>query len=73
MGNMKVVTNKFVIFLKLRKEVGQVNFLFRKRGVAVNTRLEREWVSHNLKRSKVECPLRRLHYYKIFYFIPLAV
>ena len=54
MGNMKVVINKFVIFLKLRKEVGQVNFLFRKRGVTVNTRLEREWVSLNLKGSKVK-------------------
>ena len=30
MGNMKVVINKFVILSKLRKEVAQVNFSFKK-------------------------------------------
>ena len=55
---MKVAINKFVILSKLRKEVGQVNFSFKKRCVAVHTRLEREWVSHDLKRNKVECPLK---------------
>ena len=58
MGNMKVVINKFVILPKLRKEVGQVDFSFKKWGVAVHTRLEREWVSHDLKGNKVECPLK---------------
>ena len=58
MGNMKVVINKFVILSKLRKEVAQVNFSFKKWGVAVHTRLEREWVSHDLKGNKVECPLK---------------
>ena len=38
MGNIKVVINKFVILPKLRKEVVQVNFSFKKRGVAVFTR-----------------------------------
>ena len=56
MGNMKVVINKFVILSKLRKEVARVNFSFKKWGVAVHTRLEREWVSHDLKGNKVECP-----------------
>ena len=58
MGNMKVVINKFVILPKLRKEVGQVDFSFKKWGVAVHTRLEREWVIHDLKGNKVECPLK---------------
>ena len=58
MGNRKVVINKFVILPKLRKEVGQVDFSFKKWGVAVHTRLEREWVSHDLKGNKVECPLK---------------
>ena len=57
MGNMKVVINKFMLS-KLRKEVGRVNFSFKKGGVAVHTRLEREWVSHELTGNKVECPLR---------------
>ena len=30
MGNMKVVINKFVISPKLRKDVGQVDFSFKK-------------------------------------------
>ena len=38
MGNMKVVINKFVILPKLREEVGQADFSFKKRGVAVHTR-----------------------------------
>ena len=54
---MKVVINKFVILSKVRK-VRQVNFSFKKRGVTVQTRLEREWVSHDLKENKVECPLK---------------
>ena len=58
MGNMKVVINKFVMLSKLRKEVARVNFSFKKWGVAVHTRLEREWVSHDLKGNKVECPLK---------------
>ena len=58
MGNMKVVINKFVILSKLRKEVARVNFSFKKWGVAVHTRLEREWVSYDLKGNKVECPLK---------------
>ena len=58
MGNMKVVINKFVILSKLRKEVARVNVSFKKWGVAVHTRLEREWVSHDLKGNKVECPLK---------------
>ena len=58
MGSMKVVINKFVILPKLRKEVGQVDFSFKKWGVAVHTRLEREWVIHDLKGNKVECPLK---------------
>ena len=53
---MKVVINKFAILSKLRKKVGEVNFSFKKWGVAVHTRLEREWVSHDLKGNKVECP-----------------
>ena len=58
MGNMQVVINKFVILSKLRKEVARVNFSFKKWGVAVHTRLEREWVIHDLKGNKVECPLK---------------
>ena len=58
MGNTKVVINKFVILSKVRKEEGQVNFSFKKRVVAVHTKLEREWVSHDLKGNKVECPLK---------------
>ena len=58
MGNMKVVINKFVILSKLRKEVAQVNFSFKKWGVAVHTRLEREWVSHDLKGNNVARPLK---------------
>ena len=57
MGNMKVV-NKFVILSKLRKEVAWVNFSFKKWGVAVYIRLKREWVSHDLKGNRVECPLK---------------
>ena len=37
-GNMKVVINKFVILPRLRKEVGQVDFSFKKLGVTVHTR-----------------------------------
>ena len=66
MGNMKVVINKFVILPKLRKEVGQVDFSFKKWGVAVHTRLEREWVSYDLKGNKVECPLKIKGDTKIF-------
>ena len=55
MGNIKVFISKFVIS-KLRKEVAQVNFLFKKWGVAVHKRLEQEWVSHDLRGNKVECP-----------------
>ena len=55
MGNIKVVINKVVIS-KLRKEVARVNFSFKKRGVAVYKRLKREWVSHDLRGNKVECP-----------------
>ena len=58
MGNTKVVINKFVILSKVTKEEGQVNFSFKKRVVAVHTKLEREWVSHDLKGNKVECPLK---------------
>ena len=58
MGNTKVVINKFVILSKVRKEEGQVNFSFKKRVAAVHTKLEREWVSHDLKGNKVECPLK---------------
>ena len=58
MGNMKVVINKFVMLSKLRKEVARVNFSFKKWGVAVHTRLERERVSHDLKGNKMECPLK---------------
>ena len=35
---MKVVINKFVILPKLRKEVGQMGFSFKKLGMAVYTR-----------------------------------
>ena len=38
MGNIEVVINKFVILPKLRKEVGQVDFSFKKWDVAVRTR-----------------------------------
>ena len=55
---MKVGINKFVILSKLRKEVGQVDFSFKKWGVAVHVRLEQEWVSHDLKGNKVERPLK---------------
>ena len=55
---MKVAINIFAILPKLRKEVGQVDFSFKKWGVAVHTRLEREWVSHDLKANKVGCPLK---------------
>ena len=58
MGNMKVVINKFIILSKQGKEAARVNFSFKKWGVAVHTRLEREWVSHDLKGNKVECPLK---------------
>ena len=58
MRNMKVVINKFVILSKLKKEVARVNFLFKKWGVAAHTRLEWEWVSHDLKGNKVESPLK---------------
>ena len=58
MGNMKVVINKFVILPKLRKEVGQVDFSFKKWGVAVHTRYEREWVIADLKGNKMECQLK---------------
>ena len=58
MGNMKVVINKFVILSKLRKEVVRVNFPFKKWGVKVCKRLEREWISHDLNGNKVECPLK---------------
>ena len=36
-GNMKVVINKFVLLPRLRKEVGQVDFSFKKLGVTVHT------------------------------------
>ena len=55
MGNIKVFISKFVIS-KLRKEVAQVSFLFKKWGVAVHKRLEQEGVSHDLTGNKVECP-----------------
>ena len=58
MGNMKVVINKFVILSKLRKEVPRVNVSFKKWGVAVHTRLEREWISHDLKGNNVARPLK---------------
>ena len=58
MGNMKVVINKFIILSKQGKEAARVNFSFKKWGVAVHTRLEREWISHDLKGNKVECPLK---------------
>ena len=38
MGNVKVVINKSVILPKPRKEVGVVDFSFKKWGVAVHTR-----------------------------------
>ena len=38
MWNMKVVINKFAILPKLRKEVGEVDFSFKKWGVAVHTK-----------------------------------
>ena len=38
MGNMKVVVNKFVILPKLRKEVGEGDFSFKKWGVTVRSR-----------------------------------
>ena len=58
MENMEVVINKFVILSKLRKEVPQVNVSFKKWGVAVHTRLEREWISHDLKGNNVARPLK---------------
>ena len=58
MRNRKVVINKFVVLSKLRKEVEQVNFSFKTRGVAVHKRLEPEWVSDYLKGNKVECSLK---------------
>ena len=61
MGNMKVVINKFVILPKLRKEVGQVDFSFKKWDVAVHTR-----VSYDLKGNKVECPLKSNRNTRIF-------
>ena len=42
----------------MRKEVGQVEFSLKKRGVAVHTRYEQEWISYDPKVNKVECPLR---------------
>ena len=54
MGNRKVVINKFVILPKLRKEVGQVDFSFKKWGVAVHTRYEWQWVIYDLEGNKVE-------------------
>ena len=59
MENMNVVINKFVILPKLINEVGQVDFSFKKWGVAVHTRYEREWVSYDLKGNKVKCLLKR--------------
>ena len=38
MRNIKIVVNKFVILSKLRKEVGQADFSFKKWGMAVHTR-----------------------------------
>ena len=38
MRNIKIVVNKFVILSKLRKEVGQADFSFKKLGMAVHTR-----------------------------------
>ena len=35
-----------------------MNFSFKKLGAAVHTRLEREWVSDDLKGNKVERPLK---------------
>ena len=66
MGNMKVVVNKFVILSKLRKEVAWVNFSFKKWSVAVHIRLKREWVSHDLKGNRVECPLKSNRDTRIF-------
>ena len=40
MRNIKIVIK--LLLSKLRKEVGQVNFSFKKQGVVVHTRLERE-------------------------------
>ena len=56
--NMKVIIIKFVTLPKLRKEVGPVDSSFKKWGVAVHIRRKREWVSYDLKGSKVECPIR---------------
>ena len=61
MRNMKVVINKFVILPKLGKEVRQVDFSFKKWGVAVHTR-----VSYDLKGNKVECPLKSNRNTRIF-------
>ena len=55
---MKVVINKFVILPKLRKEVGQGDFSFKKWGVKIYTMYEREWVSFDLKGNKVECQFK---------------
>ena len=38
MRNIKIVVNKFVILSKLRTEVGQADFSFKKLGMAVHTR-----------------------------------
>ena len=58
MGNTKVVIKLWLS--KLRKDAGQVNFSFNKRGVVVHTRSEREWFSHDLKQNKVKCPLKSI-------------
>ena len=64
--NMKVIIIKFVTLPKLRKEVGPVDSSFKKWGVAVHIRWKREWVSYDLKGSKVECPIRSNRDTRIF-------
>ena len=63
---MEGVTIKLVKLPKLRKEIGHVDFPFKKWVEAVHTRWERELVSYDLKGNKVECPFKSNGDTKIF-------